>query len=221
MNRETPAGYATAEQIRDSYDRLAETYAELIYRELDGKPFDREWLDRLAAAAGKPGPIADIGCGPGQIARYLHDRGAAVMGIDLSPVMVDFATRLNPGIPFHEGNMLALDLPDGALGGITAFYSLIHLPREWVGDALREFWRVLRPGGLLLVAVHEGDDVQLVDHEFNMPVILHYTFFRQSELEGYVLAAGFEIIESMTREPYAPEVEYQSRRIYILACKSA
>lgn len=211
--------YATTEQIRDSYDRMAEAYAEAIYRELEGKPFDRAWLDRLGSEAGQPGPICDLGCGPGQIARYLHDQGAATLGVDLSPVMIEFALRLNPGIPFYVGDMLALDFPDSSWSGVAAFYSLIHLPRERVIDALRELKRVLRPGGLLLVAVHEGDEVMRVDQEFGVPVALDFTFFRQSELEGYVLAAGYAIVESAVREPYAPEVEYQSRRVYLLARK--
>lgn len=211
--------YVSAADIRASYDAMAEPYAEAIYGELDGKPFDRAWLNRLASEAGGIGPICDLGCGPGQIARYLHDRGASALGVDLSPGMVALAERLNPGIPFYTGDMRALPFGDGVWGGIAAFYSLIHQPRDRAAAALAEMRRVLRPGGLLLVAVHEGDEVLRVDEEFGVPVRLDFTFFGQAELEGYARDAGLAVLESAVREPYAPEVEYQSKRVYLLAQK--
>ncbi|MCB8961561.1 MAG: methyltransferase domain-containing protein [Ardenticatenales bacterium] len=60
------------------------------------KPFDRLMLDWLAARVADTGTICDMGCGPGQIARYLHDQGAAVGGIDFSGAMVQEAQRLHP-----------------------------------------------------------------------------------------------------------------------------
>lgn len=211
--------YTSQSDIRRSYDRMAEAYAEAVYGELAGKPFDRALLDRLAAEAGRPGPICDLGCGPGQIARYLLEQGAAVLGIDLSPGMVELARRLNPGILFHVGDMLALDFPTNAWGGIAAFYSLIHMPRERAVEALTEMQRVIRPGGLLLLAVHRGDHVLHADEEFGIPVNLDFTLFEQDELEEYVQVAGLNIEVSQVRPPYAPDVEYQSERVYVLARK--
>ncbi|MBW2258756.1 MAG: SAM-dependent methyltransferase, partial [Deltaproteobacteria bacterium] len=68
--------------IQTSYDRLAERYAEVFADELDGKPFDRTLLQGFAERV-PPGPIADIGCGPAQIGRFLHDLGRDVQGFDL------------------------------------------------------------------------------------------------------------------------------------------
>jgi len=51
----------------------------------------------------------------------LHDFGCEAFGLDLSPRMIETARRLNPDIPFHEGNMLALDIPDNSLAAIAAF----------------------------------------------------------------------------------------------------
>jgi trans-aconitate methyltransferase len=91
------------------------------------KPLDHQLLDRFARGAQLP--IGDIGTGPGHVARYLHDRGVPAFGIDISPRMVKQARNLNPGIEFWQENMLALDAPDNAWGGITAFNSIIHVPR--------------------------------------------------------------------------------------------
>ena len=97
------------------------------------------------------------------MARYLAERGVKVCGIDLSPAMVERAQQLNPGIEFTQGNMLALDVKDEAFAGIVAFYSIIHIPREQVVIALREFKRVLRHGGWLLLAFHIGEGVKHLD----------------------------------------------------------
>ena len=58
--------------IQNSYDTVAREYADEIYGELANKPFDREVLNRFADRAQGRGPVCDLGCGPGQIARYLR-----------------------------------------------------------------------------------------------------------------------------------------------------
>ena len=141
------------------YDAVAEEYAARFFDELAAKPLDRALLDCLVELTRGLGVIADMGCGPGQIARYLADHGAQAMGIDLSPEMVRLAQRLSPDIPFRVGDMLALDLGANSLGGIAAFYSVIHAPPDQIPQVMREFYRVLRLGGLALLAFHIGDEV--------------------------------------------------------------
>src|SRR5438034_5027380 len=60
---------------QSSYDRIAEEYANRISGELDHKPLDRMLLDEFAARFKGAGRVCDLGCGPGHVARYLHDRG--------------------------------------------------------------------------------------------------------------------------------------------------
>jgi SAM-dependent methyltransferase len=129
--------------IRQSYDKIADEYARRIYHELEGKPFDREILSRFAKAVGGSREVCDMGCGPGHVARHLQSLGANVFGLDISPAMVEQARRLNPGIRFQVGDMLALDLPDCALAGIAAFYAIVNIPRESLAAVFREMFRVL------------------------------------------------------------------------------
>ena len=130
--------------------------------------------------------------------------------------MVQQARRLNPGIEFRQGNMMSLDIPDAAWAGIAAFYSLIHIPRGDMMRALGELRRVLRPGGTLLLAFHIGDDVLHLEEWWGHKVCVDFFFFRTDEMTGYLRGAGFEIEETIERDPY-PEVEHQSRRAYIFA----
>lgn len=209
------------QQIRDlqtGYDRVAEEYVKRIFDELKHKPLDRQLLDRLAASVQNLGPICDLGCGPGQVARYLSEQKAQVCGVDLSPEMVERARQLNPGIEFKQGDMLSLNVEDGEWGGIAAFYSIIHIPRLEVVRALREMKRALRPEGLLLLAFHIGDDTIHLEEWWGQKVSVDFFFFRPDEMAEHLTSAGFEIEEMIEREPY-PEVEHQSRRAYIFARK--
>jgi SAM-dependent methyltransferase len=206
---------------QSSYDRIAEEYTARIAGELDHKPLDRMLLDQFAARVNGMGRVCDLGCGPGHVARYLHDRGVDILGIDLSPGMLEQARKLNPGIEFQQGNMLVLDAEDGAWAAIVAFYSIVHLPKADVPQAFREMRRVLKPGGLLFLAFHLGDEVLHEENCWGHQVSLDLVLFGRKEVERYLTDTGFAIEDSLERDPYAPEVEYQSRRAYILARKPA
>ena len=162
------------------------------------------------------GPACDLGCGPGHVARYLREHGVQVCGVDLSAELVERAHRLTPGIEFRQGDMMALDIPDGTWAGVAAFYSIIHIPRGDMARALSEFRRVLRPGGLLLLSFHIGDDTIHLDDWWGHKVCVDFFFFRSAEIAGYLTSVGFEIEEIIEREPY-PDIEHQSRRSYIFA----
>jgi ubiquinone/menaquinone biosynthesis C-methylase UbiE len=124
---------------------------------------------------------------------------------------------LNPTMQFQQADMTALPVPDETWTGVVAFYSLIHVPRDRVVATLREFRRVLRPRGLLLLAFHLGAEVVHLDELWGHPVSVDFVFFRSDEIEGYLTAAGFEVEQAMERDPYPPAVEHQSRRGYVLA----
>jgi SAM-dependent methyltransferase len=205
--------------IRESYDRLADEYALRIFNELQHKPLDRELLNRFAANVAGQGEVCDMGCGPGQVARYLRDAGATVFGLDLSPRMLEQARLLNPDISFREGNMMSLDLRDGILAGIAAFYAIVNIPKDALASVLREMCRVLQPGGLLLLAFHSGDEIRHEDELWGRPISMDFFLFQPPAIRHSLEAAGFAIEEIVERDPYAPEVEYQRRRAYIFARK--
>jgi SAM-dependent methyltransferase len=140
------------------------------------------------------------------------------VGVDISPAMVAEAQRLNPQIHFHQGDMLSLPDADHSWGGIAAFYCILHIPKDSLVDALREMKRVLKPGGTLLVTFHIGDEVKHLDEWWEKPVNLDFAFFQPEEMEKWLEAAGFEIIETLVREPN-PEVEVATRRAYVFARK--
>jgi SAM-dependent methyltransferase len=207
--------------IRSSYDRIADAYANAIFDELKHKPFDRDLLTRFAAVTAGRGKVCDMGCGPGQVARFLFQAGADVFGLDLSAGMIEQARHLNPGIDFRTGNMLALDLPENSIAGIAAFYAIVNLPAELRPQTFREIARVLQPGGLLLLTFHIGGAALGVKELWGRPITMEFYTHDRSIIESEIRAAGLELVEVLERDPYPPPIEHQSRRAYLFARKPA
>lgn len=201
--------------LASTYDAVAEAYADRFGEELAKKPLDRQLLAELASAVAGRGQVADLGCGPGHVAAHLAALGVEMLGIDLSPRMIEVARQRHPGLRFEVGDLRSLALPDAALAGAIAFYSLIHLPRGSLGHAAAELHRVIAPGGPLLVGFHAGEGEVHADEFLGQPVSVDATLFQPDEMAGALAAAGFAIERVITRPPV--EGEYPSTRAYVRA----
>jgi SAM-dependent methyltransferase len=189
---------------RASYDTDATGYADKVRGLLDGKPYLRTSLAlfaELVQGAGG-GPVADVGCGPGYVAGYLHDAGVEVFGIDLSPEMVDIARRDYPEVRFQVGTMTDLDLADDSVVGIVAFWSVIHVPDHAIPGVLEEFRRVLRPHGLSLIGFHVGDETRHTSEGYTgRPINVDSHYRRPDTMMGWLRDAGFTIEAELVMGP--------------------
>ena len=143
--------------------------------------------------------VADIGCGPGHVARYLNDQGVTIFGVDLSPAMIRCAARLNPRLDFRVGDMRTLELPASSLAGIVAFYSIVHFEPGDLRVIMREMRRVLASDGLALVSFHVGNELVHVDELFGAPVNLDFRFHDPADVVAALRAAPFSVIEQVER----------------------
>lgn len=188
---------------RASYDAVAADYAERYRDELIAKPLDGAMLAgfaELVRAAGG-GPIADIGCGAGRVTAYLNGLGLLTFGIDLSPHMVTMARQSYPGLRFEVGSMLALDLPDGVLGGVLAWYSTIHVPDERLPEAFGEFRRVLAPGGYALLGFQVGHETLHVTQAMGRAISLKSHRRQPERVADLLERAGLNVRARLLREP--------------------
>jgi SAM-dependent methyltransferase len=175
-----------------AYSRRAAEYVELFGTMASVHPSDRRlvetWADTVA------GPVIDAGCGPGQWTNHLVERGADASGVDLSPDFIAHARAQYPGLTFEVGDLDELDAADGSVGGVLAWYSLIHHDPSTMHSPLEEFARVLRPGGGLLLGFFVGSTIEAFDHAvvaaYRWPVL---------ELGRRLDTAGFDVIETHTR----------------------
>ena len=151
--------------MRDAYSSMSEQYISLID---DGGWQDHEDDTTLVRhhLTGLPGPVLDLGCGPGHWTAYLHALGADVTGIDVVPEFIAHARATHPGPAFLLGSMTELDIPEHSVAGILAWYSTIHLPPPELDRALVEFRRLLTSSGILVVGFFDSeDDVAEFDHK--------------------------------------------------------
>jgi SAM-dependent methyltransferase len=185
---------------RTSYDIVAVSYADQLRDALAEEPYLRAILALFAdliRAAG-PGPVADVGCGPGHVTAHLHKLGIDAFGIDLSPGMIDVARRDHPDLRFEVGSMTDLDLADDSVAGLIAFWSLIHIPDDAVPTVFGHFRRALRPGGPLLLGFHVGDESRLKTQGYGGHPMKVYVHRRQpGQVAAWLADAGFTVEAQM------------------------
>lgn len=179
--------------MRDAYSASSAVYIGLFGGDVpadDDAAFVRRYL------TGLPGPVLDLGCGPGQWTAFLHDLGADVTGIDVVPEFIAHARATHPGPEFRLGSMSRVELPDHSLAGILAWYSTIHLPPAGLDAALAEFRRLLADDGVLVAGFFDSDDgVAGFDHK------VHPAYRWPVEVFAERLAgAGFTEVERRQQE---------------------
>jgi SAM-dependent methyltransferase len=212
-NRGSAAGYdvgvdSTNEShlstTAQEYDAIASEYVAFVGDGLASLPLDRSILAAFAdlVLQAGTGPVGDLGCGPGYVAAHLCDLGLKVFGVDLSPSLIEHACRLYPDLQFSVGSMAALDAADGTLGGIVAWYSIIHTPPVEVPKYFAEFHRALAPEGHLLLAFFESEGGPVVPFDHAVTTAYRWPIDHLAEMaEG----AGFQEVGRMLRKPLENE----------------
>lgn len=197
---------------RTFYNAVAVDYAEHFRDALAAQPLERAILTGFAelVRAAAPGPVADLGCGPGDVTAFLHSLGLASFGIDLSAEMVALARRNHPTMRFDEGSMLALDHADGSLAGVVAWYSTVHTPQERLPELFAEFRRVLAPTGHLLVAFQVGVEPLPIIEPFGCPVSIDFLRRSPDVMVGLLRDAGFTEHARLVRGPEGQETAPQA-----------
>jgi len=107
-----------------------------------------------AAGIGGSMRILDVCTGPGMLAAAAQARGAKAVGLDFSSEVVEIARRNVPNADFHQGDAQHLPFDDETFDAVVCGYGIIHVPDPL--KALREMYRVLRPGGRMAVSVWEA-----------------------------------------------------------------
>jgi ubiquinone/menaquinone biosynthesis C-methylase UbiE len=188
-------------EVRELYEDSADSYSKMMDSEIE-LPIYADTLGRLAERIAEiPGPVIDTSCGSGHmLSRYhdCYDTGRSLLGIDLSPRMVAIAsTRLG-----SHAEILTADMRD--LGTVEAdsssaalsFFAIHHADSEGVRAALQEWYRVLRPGGQLVVATWEGTGP--IDYGSHSDLVaLRYT---KAEVVAWTREAGF-VVDRCVVEP--------------------
>jgi ubiquinone/menaquinone biosynthesis C-methylase UbiE len=189
------------EKVRELYEESADSYAEMMDSEID-LPVYTDILGRLAGRiVDVHGPVIDTSCGSGHMLSRYHERydlERPLIGIDLSPRMVAISSeRLGSSAQVLHGDMRSLgEVESDSAACVLSFFAIHHIGPDEVLRALREWHRVLRSGGQLVVATWEGADT--IDYgEMSDVVALRYT---QEEIGQWAREAGF-VVDRCVVEP--------------------
>lgn len=155
--------------------------------------------------------MLDAGCGTGRLFSPLRAWGLhGVHGIDASEGMLAVSRRLHPGVRVRQASLDRVPEPDASQAGILSWYSIIHTPTELLGPVAAEFARLLRPGGLALVAFHSGGEPRpsrfLDGAGGNVELHPHPV----PAVASALVEAGLELVASGLRPPRADERDAQA-----------
>lgn len=205
-----------------SYDAIATSYEAQFRTALDTRPLDRALLKGFAEmtqALEGDGAVLEVGSGPGTVSAFLRGFGVHVQGIDLSPNMVQLAQRVHSGIEFRVGDMRELPFEDAMFNGVVAWYSIIHLEPQDIPVALREFHRVLRSSGLLLLAFQQGDAILHFDEAFGHDVDLDFRRLQPEAIKKLLADEGFDTIAELIQAPDQTSISEKIPQAFIVAQK--
>jgi SAM-dependent methyltransferase len=171
-------------------------------------------------------PILDAGCGAGEWVQFLHMRGYIAIGLDYSEQLIEMNRRRYPANEWLVGDIRNVAMPDSTLGGIIS-WGVIEHDEAGPGAALREFYRLLKPGACCIVTVPVDTERQktvgLRGNEANAGEFFQY-YFTPDELAARLREVGFDIVHSglLPRKSIglaAPNLyfRYIGTRLFILA----
>lgn len=169
------------------YDKIAETY------QANRHEFDNtKELQEFASLLPKYARILDVGCGAGvPVAKFLVESGFRIVGIDFSEKMLELARRNVAQATFIMKDMTKLDLAENSFDGLTAFYSIIHVPREKHFLLFKSFNRILKPNGIMLVCMGPDEWEAIEDYYGTKMFWSQYSPEKSLQL---IKDAGFEVI---------------------------
>jgi ubiquinone/menaquinone biosynthesis C-methylase UbiE len=184
------------EVTRASYEQIAQTYAQVSAVMGENLlEIAKKFLELLEVNAS----ILDVGCGPGRDMVWFENHNINVTGVDYTQAMLELARTKVRG-SLVQSDMRNMPFEAAGVDGIWCNASLLHLPKTDSPTALLEFKRVLKPNGILFLAVQNGEGEHL---ETRAVYGEHQRFFARYSLPEIIRmleVAGFDILEHNAHE---------------------
>ena len=188
------------EELKKAYNEYAKEFDEKFQRRFQDfiRPEADAFLEHLS---GKK--ILDLGSGAGNHGKYLQDKGFDVLCVDISEEMVNLCRE--KGLRAEMIDMESLRLPEKSFDGVWAYTSLIHTPKKDVPKVVQQIFRVLKPGGILGLALKEGIGEGPESDERYPGAERWFSYFTSNEAKQLFGNLSELISESKTDEGYRHE----------------
>ncbi len=188
--------------VAAGYDGLGEAYLDWA----SGIDDPRErMLEDFSTRLPSNARVLDLGCGAGIPSTKMLAERFLVTGVDISEEQVRAARRHVPEASFINADLSAIDFEPGSFDGVTAFYSISHVPRHEHGDVFRRVHQWLAPGGLFLASLGASDSPDWTGDWLGRPMF--FSFYDAESNRKLVRAAGFTLLIDdviATQEPEGP-----------------
>jgi ubiquinone/menaquinone biosynthesis C-methylase UbiE len=209
-------------EVRNCYNLVAKEYADQFINELDGKPFDRDFLNRFRNNFDNNAKIIDMGTGSGHIAHYLYKLGLSnITGIDIAEKILEVAKINYPHLKFEHQSMFNTIFDNNSIDGIVSFYGIVHFTYKEIDRTIKEWKRILKPGGKAIFSFHIGEDNSLRVESFldKENAKATWNFFQFNTIVDILVKNEIQYDEVVVRYPYINK-EHPSQRCYIQFSKS-
>lgn len=183
------------EITRQSYDVTAFEYQENTLK-LKTEAKAEKFLSYLSSKS----YILDLGCGPGKDAEYFIGKGHKLIGVDISPQMIQLARESVPQADFVVSDIESLSLKDDSLDAIWASASLLHVSKQAMPNVLTNLRRMLKPGGIFYISMKKGAGEEFTPDERYGGVKKFWNYVNEEELVNLLEGQGFQILNLETLE---------------------
>jgi len=180
-----------------TYDKIAQAYTKEFFED----KVDIKYLDKFLSFLPKEAKILDVGCGPGNFTKYFLEKGFYAEGIDLSTGMLKIAKKKVPNGIFKKMDMRKLNYPDESFDGLCAAYSLYHIPSKQTLITLKEFNRVLKLNGIMILMLQKGKREGIMPEPFDPKRKMFFKYFQEKEIKDFLKKSGFKIVYGGKRKP--------------------
>jgi ubiquinone/menaquinone biosynthesis C-methylase UbiE len=200
--------------VQAAYDKLGPRFGEWG-EAIEGDPWER-FLEELTARLPPDARVLDLGCGNGAKIARLAGRFDLV-AVDLSTEQLRLARANLDGATLLNGDFSELDFPAQTFDAVTAFYSIMHVPREEHPALFGRIARWLKPGGLFLASLsHVGGPDRTYEW---LGVEMFFSAFDAETNRWLVREAGFELMHDDLIWMQEPQGE--AAFLWVLARKPA
>lgn len=153
-----------------------------------------EYIDTFLGMVPKRCKILDAGCAQGRDAAYMRDKGYLVSGVDGAQNMVAYAKKEHKDIDFKVSDVRSMPFEQNSFSGLLSSAVLLHFNDRDAHKVLKEFTRVLQPGGYLAVSYREGEGVSTLKYDEDTGDERYFQNRTRAEMTQMLEEHGYKVV---------------------------